>query len=1120
MSKRTRPEVDDARPPKRQKPEYAQQQPVDEIHFARQLQQLLSFRQDGIQQLRNGINSFKVFLESILYHRDEDARPRQLSILREYLDTQKPEDPKDVERPFLAQLWQAWSFASQNNNDYLTSSVSAILALLLRTLSSLLDFRDHGMLLCKTVLLHQHLRLVKRGLDAPKHKDFVIQPCLRLLTEATSFDGGALAREVYKRREHTFDVSTLRRNLALVRVDVPEEEARRKPSIRTLTVRYILAHLKYLHEGAKNDLLRSRPLSVALFSHLADDPSDVINDILTVTEQNVLKDDAVQRSAKATLLLHHNLEHVTEVATRSGEQHPSAQRAFAWLKSVCTRENYGILRRSAWYPPGTETHDREQKRNQDTIDLGLDGLDFYDRDDRPDVRNTTLLAWTLTLRPQSDSKERELVITCFESAPELVAAWFAEKNLQLEPKLTNTWIGYASFLFEVIRLQVPERLGYLGDDSQGSEHQHAELPPQTNIIMENLLPGPLTQKVLARCMNQSSDLITFFAERLLVLAFQKLSTIALEMYRLGEASPASKNLWHEARDRLLSRFTEQAPAMKDVINAFRKTPDDEEHVMQRETGARLLRLYYEAAPVQALEEHFDISSALTTALARSESDAAKNEISEMRALELQHLLVIAKYSPGMKWFSKQGGLEYSPLVSLLRLHASDAKNRDLRALLWDIMAQDNLVADENELEALIASLAGKRGSTDQLWVFIDDALARASRQPVKYVDQLEAASGQKLPKAIKKQADFEVASGMPGLLAAAVAEQSAFVKDKAEVVGWVARFLSLTFYSGHTQAAGVLLHGVMEVPGAADVLSQDDAAKEMILHKVCLPERDVAKPSQQSTPSQKPVLDFAPLPAESDNHPELFRWAQKDLTLAFEDGDVTSLILCLCSKHSDIRRQGHIQLRSLAFKLRTSTVDDKDLLCMLLGEVIETFERQCLPEDHQLPYLTGTFATRALNVLQEPTHFIYPKVNRYLIKSPEWRIHRMPTHWLSNTVLGQPEEDDAYWKEVTWVLAWLVDGLRTSADLDILRQGGIFEKVTALYSSPGAVRHRAAREKVLELLHRATCVEGGSTAMVTRAGILAWLDMVSSADDHTGAMLKRKVRETYDETKVNQWQGM
>lgn len=219
MSKRTRLDDDTARPPKRAKPEHSQQQPVEDIQFARQLQQLLVFRQDGLQQLRNGIASFKAFLESILYHRDEDARPRQLSILREYLETQKPDDPKDTEKPFLSQLWQAWSFANQNNNDYLASSIGAIFALLLRTLSSLLDFRDHGLLLCRTVLLFQHLRLVKRGMDAPKHKDFVIQPCLRLLTELVSFDGGVLAREAYKRREQTFDITTLRRNLGLVRTE-------------------------------------------------------------------------------------------------------------------------------------------------------------------------------------------------------------------------------------------------------------------------------------------------------------------------------------------------------------------------------------------------------------------------------------------------------------------------------------------------------------------------------------------------------------------------------------------------------------------------------------------------------------------------------------------------------------------------------------------------------------------------------------------------------------------------------------------------------------------------------------------------------------------------------------
>ena len=103
MSKRDRTEEGDERPPKRPRQEH-QAPKVEEIHFARQLQDYLVFRQDGIQQLRNGIASFKAFLESILYHKDEDNRGRQISILREYLETQKPADLKDLERPFLSQL--------------------------------------------------------------------------------------------------------------------------------------------------------------------------------------------------------------------------------------------------------------------------------------------------------------------------------------------------------------------------------------------------------------------------------------------------------------------------------------------------------------------------------------------------------------------------------------------------------------------------------------------------------------------------------------------------------------------------------------------------------------------------------------------------------------------------------------------------------------------------------------------------------------------------------------------------------------------------------------------------------------------------------------------------------
>ena len=217
MSKRKQEQDDTSRPPKRPKPENHQPPVVHEIEYARQLRDLLVFKQDDLQQLRNGIASFRAFLESVLYRKDEQNRGRQLSILREYLDTQKPADVKDIERPFLAQLWQAWSFAVQNHNDHIVSSVSSVLASLLKTLSSELDLREYGTLLCRTVLLHPHLRLVKRSLDAPKHKDFVISPSLRLLFEVVSFDGGVFAGEVYKRREHTLDTASTRRNLGLIK---------------------------------------------------------------------------------------------------------------------------------------------------------------------------------------------------------------------------------------------------------------------------------------------------------------------------------------------------------------------------------------------------------------------------------------------------------------------------------------------------------------------------------------------------------------------------------------------------------------------------------------------------------------------------------------------------------------------------------------------------------------------------------------------------------------------------------------------------------------------------------------------------------------------------------------
>ena len=868
-------------------------------------------------------------------------------------------------------------------------------------------------------------------------------------------------------------------------------------------------HLKYLHEGAKIDILKSRSICAGLFHHLRDDPTDVINELLHTTERHVLKDDELPRSAKSALLTPTNLERVMDVATRAPDKEAAAPTALAWLKAVCTTPSYGVLRHSGWYPPATTQIDA-LGADEEIIDLGLESIPFYDRNERPDVRNTTLLTWTQTLRPQTNTDERDLLLACFASAPELVAAYFAEKELQLEPKLTNTWIGYASFLFEIIQLVVPTHFGH--------EKAWAAIPPQTSIVIESVLPKPLTQKLLTKCLNQSSRLVRFFAVRLLVLAFQKVSRVCSMLDEAAHTSPEHASLWREASTRTLAKFEQRCPAMQHVVSAFRRSSDDEGDVLQREAITRLLQLYYEALPTHAMEDPFDVSAALSVGLTRAEADAKRPGVSEIRALELSHLLEIATRSAGMRWFGKQGTLAFSPVASLLRQCLRTPGTAQLKELAGRVLVEHKIVSGPAGLDALLASLVDRQAGADldRVYEFLDDCMSRLSRQPIKYLDAIEA---------LGLQGGSH--TGKPSLLVAVVLEQAPFLLQRgscAATMEWIELFLCLLQMTGdsHETVVGRILTDMRRLDSwTAPTPSMDQA--EALLSKIRTPDRSSAAPGQEAKAADSEAPQTPPFPdppKDSDSRPVLARWAQKDLGTAFEDGDIAQLILCLCSQHTDIRAQAFVQLQRLGHRLSHSNLENQELIYVLIGELIETYERAILPGHEALPYLAGTFATRALAVQSEPTHFLYSKLNEFLNRGPEWRVSRLPSYWLSNTVLAPPEDDSAHWKEVGWVLSWLIDGLRGPSDLEILRKGGVFESVMSLYSSPAAPRQDGLKDNVVELLWRATMVPGGSTTLITRTGVLSWLDMVRPSRSGVEGALRRRLLETCDEVKVQGWSGL
>jgi len=229
---------------------------------------------------------------------DSDNKQR-FSILKEYLVAQTPIDDEDKTAVYLPDIMQTWSFASQSNNESLLSAVPAVLALLLKAISGTLEFVEHGLRLGRTLLQKRQVELFARGLSANKAKDFVISPAIRLLREITIFDGGALAKQVFRGRD--FTLKSLARNLG-IRFTGDGVEERRKPSVRTNAMRLFLALVKFLPVEAKRDLMGQRDIVSGVTREIHHDPSFLVVEILETLKTYILQDEKLARDSKSKLL--------------------------------------------------------------------------------------------------------------------------------------------------------------------------------------------------------------------------------------------------------------------------------------------------------------------------------------------------------------------------------------------------------------------------------------------------------------------------------------------------------------------------------------------------------------------------------------------------------------------------------------------------------------------------------------------------------------------------------------------------------------------------------------------------------------------------------------------------
>ncbi|KAJ8129991.1 hypothetical protein O1611_g3639 [Lasiodiplodia mahajangana] len=1116
---------------KKQKTNHVHEAPTsEEVYSGRQLGQLLTFEQD-LARARHGLQSFKNVLDSIV--NNDEKKSEHMQIVLDYLDSTKPREVEGEVPIYLPDIMETWSMASRMNNENIMSAVPVVLALLLKIISSNVDVVSFGLGICRTLLQKRQQELIAKNLSADKGRDFIISPTLRLLREAICLDGGALAAPIFRARANTF--KSLARNMGLRYIGDGQEDPKR-PSVRTNATRLLLSCLKLLHNEAKRDLLLQKDIVAALMRHLRDDPPFLIYEILDILKTSVVQDKKLAKEVKIKIL---NANSLTRIASLYGHSkalvniedgaetgHLSVEdAAHDILLAACTDSTVGVCRsEQGYYPEGVapDAFLLPDTKSAGRVDFGLDSIPWMNKfGNEIPVRNMLLAEFIESLRPWSNIKQSELLLAIFQASPELIARYFIQKRaFAFDPKLSSTWIGYATLLYNVVQLPIPPFFGHSND--------YAAVPPPTSVVLDNIVPPPMTLKAITRCLTSKSKLVSFYAIRLLVLALEKLGR-ALEMHR--EAATTSPNsIWQEAARRLVDDFHQRIPDLKDVINCYRTMGDED--FLQREAASRLILLYYETIPQPALKAKFDVSPTLLATIQKVEASNDTGEDIAMSLLELEHLCTVAKYSPSMRWFARTPEMPTSPFTTLLRLYTEKTTE-----LSGDTLSQTlSYVADEYQLvesssqssglDPLIVALKNTGNVHPAIWSFIDNCAERCSRTPTKYLEMIE--------QHMKMADGNEEGDTRTCPLFMSIAEQLPFLMSTSldkpilkQLVAFLREYLRRSLDAGVNQSylsciSNLLvaalgdkkLSAKITLPKRASTLGEDTVMLDG--------EPESTSQSANQTNSESIIMsvreleDRLAVPILTSKEASLLKWSSKPPEELVEEGHAASLVLLLSSEHASIRKEALTNIIKMAAKIKESTYEENEQIWLLLMELAESAKD--LITHGPLPSILVVFACRALDILKNPLHCLYEKANLFLTSGPVWQPDQIP---LMKAILREgPTIDGTYYTEISWLLGFLVDSLRTPQDVALFHQRKVYEQLFSLPANPYMGIN--LRTQVLRVLYRTTCIEGGSNTAITRFGAMSWLvaQKAASVDDMEKRLYQAMIRrlwETCDQMRISAW---
>ncbi|CCH45169.1 Nucleolar pre-ribosomal-associated protein 1 [Wickerhamomyces ciferrii] len=187
-----------------------------------------------------------------------------------------------------------------------------------------------------------------------------------------------------------------------------------------------------------------------------------------------------------------------------------------------------------------------------------------------------------------------------------------------------------------------------------------------------------------------------------------------------------------------------------------------------------------------------------------------------------------------------------------------------------------------------------------------------------------------------------------------------------------------------------------------------------------------------------------------------------------------------------------------------STFKDKHIFELFLSKILFTFKK--VDEESGEKVTTKAFSplvfsmiSKISTLLVNPGHMLYEKAFRWVLKSPTLRKNEIPLFNDITVVSATNDDSNNYYKQVSWLLEGINNGIKNKDDTRLLRSKNIYEWFLNLETSP----YTSVQLKFLinDFIKQVQNIEDGADILISRYGGLSFLEQQISEKSVDGKIL-------------------